>query len=223
MKKVFSFLLSVILLVSLCAPAFAESKFDFSYVRENSDTYEVSVDSDQDCAFITTNLSVSDRSFSHDLESSVRYSSFESDILVNDYYGKTPHGVLRTWITYAADEELNITSVSFFLGDKEYIFSGIGNPKWHHTFEDGILEQVLIIYDNSSEHLDFMTAITEIMPDTYDDSVSVKMVLHGVQDVTATVGLGPLMDWLAMVVAFMNSNGQLSDATGSTLKIVDAK
>lgn len=223
MKKVFSFLLSVILLVSLCAPAFAESKFDFSFVRENSDTYEVSVDSDQNCAFVTTKTSVSLRSFSHDLESSVRYSSFESDILVNDYYGKTPHGVLRTWITYAADEELNITSVSFFLGDKEYIFSGIGNPKWHHTFEDGIVEQVLIIYDNSSEHLDFMTAITEIMPDTLDDSVSVKMVLHGVQDVTATVGLGPLMDLLAMVNAFLSSNGQLGDATGSTLKIVDAK
>lgn len=223
MKKVLSFLLSAILLVSLCAPALAESKFDFSYVRENSDTYEVSVDSDQDCAFVTTVLPVSLRSFSHDLESSVRYSSFESDILVNDYYGKTPHGVLRTWITYAADQDLGITSVSFFIGDKEYVFSGIGNQKWHHSFEDGIVEQVLIIYDNSSEHMDFITAMLGIMPDTFDDSVSVKMVLHGVQDVTATVGLGPLTDWLAMVTAFLNSNGQLRDATGSTLKIVDAK
>lgn len=150
MKKVLSFLLSAILLVSLCAPTLAESKFDFSYVKENNSIYEISVDSDQDCAFITTTLPVSYRSFTHELESSTRYSSFQSDILVNDYYEKTPYSLFRTWITYAADEELNITSVSFFLDGKEYIFSGIGDKKWHYQFDDGIIEQVLIVFDSSS-------------------------------------------------------------------------
>lgn len=230
MKKVLSFLLSAILLVSLCVPALAESKFDFSYVKENSSIYEISVDSDQDCAFITTTLSVSDRSFTHELDSSTRYSSFQSDILVNDYYGKTPHGIFRTWITYAADEELNITSVSFFLDDKEYIFSGIGDKKWHYQFDDGIIEQVLIIFDNSSEHVEFLSALAEVAQQAInnlgeDDAepCSVKMVLHGTKDVTATVEDGPLLDWVTVFLAFINSNGNLNDTSGSTLKIVNAK
>ena len=224
MKKVLSFLLSAILLVSLCAPALAESKFDFSYVKEHSDAYDISVDSDQDCAFIATILSVSNRSFTHDLESPVRYSSFETDILVNDYYGKTPYGILRTWIIYSADEDLGITSVSFFLNDKEYIFSGIGNQNWHYTYDDGIVEKVLIVYGNSSDYEDFFTDFLSVAASAVsDDTVNVKIVLHGVQDVSATIDQGVLSDWLAMVIAFSESNGKLSDAVGSTLKVVDVK
>lgn len=52
---------------------------------------------------------------------------------------------------------------------------------------------------------------------------SVKMVLHGTKDVSATIEDGPLLDWVTMFLAYVNSNASLNDANGSTLKIVNAK
>lgn len=49
------------------------------------------------------------------------------------------------------------------------------------------------------------------------------MVLHGTKDVSATIEDGPLLDWVTMFLAYVNSNASLNDANGSTLKIVNAK
>ena len=223
MKKLSAFILAVIMVLFTVSSAFATNTLDLSVFRD-SNLFEISVDSDQEIAFITTTLSLDNRSFTHELESDVRYNSFESDVLVLNYYSSAPYGILRTWIHYCADEFLDITSVSIYLGDKIYTFSGIADADWHYEYDDGIQESVLIKYGSDEESIDFLAAVEdEIEKYGADNSYSpeIKMILHGTKDVTASVGFGPLLDLYAVAIKFLNANGNLNDAVPSTIKVTN--
>ncbi len=226
MKKLVALCLSVVMALTMVSSAFAANVFDMSFVR-NSDSLEISVNSDEDIAFVTTTLSTSTRAFTHDLESESLYSSFETDILVQDYYSSAPKGILRTWINYTADEFLYITSVSFYVGDKIYTFSDIADDDWHYELDGGVMEQVLIIYGDEGT-AELLAAIMDEVDkwressesgQTYDPEI--KMVLHGTKDVTATVGIGPLSDLYAMMITWLLANGS-SSSVPSTLTVTDA-
>lgn len=120
-KRLVALALSLALVLTIVSPAVADDGFDMSAIRGN-DYLEISVDKEEGVAFVTTKMSVAGRSFTHEYESETRYSYFESDILVLDYYSDNPKGILRTWITYSADEFLYITSVSFLLMEKNISF-----------------------------------------------------------------------------------------------------
>lgn len=221
-KKLVALFLSLTLLLTAAFPALATSVLDLSPFRDE-EYFDISVDTDSEVAFITTKLPVSDRAYVHDLESDVRYSSFESDVLVLDYFSSKPYGILRTWIRYAADDFLNITSVSFIIGKQQFTFSGVADKDWHEQYDNGIVETVLIKYGGTADMATFLLAVSEEIGKRMEDETyvpDVKMILHGTKDVTATVTDGPLLDLYVMMVTFIEGNGDLSDASPTTLKVV---
>lgn len=220
-KKLVALFLSLTLLLTALTPALAADEFDISNFRDE-DLFDISVDADNEVAFITTNMSAGTRSFVHDLESDVRYSCFESDVLVLDYFSSQPYGILRTWIHYAADEYLYITNVSFIIGKQQYTFSGVADKEWWTQYDDGIMEDVLIMYGDTSDMVAFLLAVeNEISQVREDDHYTpdVTLILHGTKDVTGTVGSGALLDLYVMTMGFLSANGDLADAIPTTLKV----
>ena len=160
MKKVMVLWISAIILFTSVNIAFATASVDLSVISGNSEMYEISVNSDDDIAFVNSSIPVSCRAFEHEYENPNYYSVLETDILIHDYFSSDPYAVMRTWIKYNATEYLYPTSATFTIEGKDYTFSGIGDKTW--SSEDGsggTMERMLIIYGNTEEHKEFLSAM----------------------------------------------------------------
>ncbi len=208
MRKTFALLLALTLLCA-CFPALAE--IDLTYVRENTRYFTMDVNTDEDVAFITANLSVEDRSFVHKYESDTRYSFTEFDLLAIDYSKPSIYIVPRLWIYYAADEYLMIDSVSFNIDGTRYTFTDVGSADRRTRDDNGCIEKLLIKFSN--ENLDFLVALANyIKPfDTYDklkSNAKITMTLHGREDVTVDLTGDFFLDFKVVITgAFLEVDG----------------
>lgn len=222
MRKL-SFILALVLMLSCFSCAFA-AEFDMSIVRENTDLYKVSVDNEEDVAFITTNLAVSARAFTHKYESTYRYSSTKFDTLVIDYLKTSARPVFRLWVTYCADDSfLNINGISFLVDGKKYTFSDVADPDWYTQDEKGYAEEMLIKFD--MDNIDFLVALEDYMPEELSlealKAAPVTMILHGREDVTVQLEDGFWLDFIAMkrVLTKTGAIDFLSQTSGSPMKV----
>ena len=214
MKKLISFILVLALLCLFLTPSFAD--FDLSYIRNNVDDYTINVDAEENLAFIETNISIPLKAFSHVYESKNRYSYTSFDILVINYFETSAYPILRLWIYYAADQFLNVNSVTFTVSGTEYTFSGISNSEYRVKDENGTMEGLLLIF--GYENIDFILALAALIEaystkgiETLADpnnGMKVKMVLHGTRDVETVLGSGFALDSLFMIMnAFLYIDG----------------
>lgn len=228
-RRILSLMASALMLAMLLSVSAAAAEgFDMATFRNNPDVFVIDVDAEKDLAYITTNTTVKDRSFTHENESGVRYSCTQFDILVLDYFNAEQLPIQRLWITYCADEFLYINSVTFEVGGVKYTFSGVADPEWLHTFDDGIVEQVLIKLGD--DNLEFLAAL-ESETDTlgYIDSLDafaaldITMTLHGTKDVTVKLGKGFWVDFALIKKGFIRAGGldekYLSQADCTPMKI----
>ena len=232
MKRFLSLLLVSVLALNAVAVALADDDFDLSPIR-NNDRFDISVNSEDEVAFITTTFSASDRSFVHEDEHPEYYSTFESDMIVLDYFSNDAHPVLRTWIKYATTEPLYPTAVTFTIDNKDYTFSGIGMPENSDEDETGVTEEVLIRYGVDS--IEFLIAMDEIRKSVADDldseltmkeideKYAIPFVLHGIKDVTSTMRIGSLLDIMFIMNAFLDVNGDLSDVSSPSKLVITEK
>lgn len=103
------------------------------------------VDVENDVAFIESALGASGRAYVHKYDSSTRYSTTQFDILVLEYLQTSAYPIFRLWINYCADDAyMNITSVSFYVEDQKYTFSGIADAERYTHDENGYVERLLI-------------------------------------------------------------------------------
>ncbi|MBR4080887.1 MAG: hypothetical protein IKK21_03770 [Clostridia bacterium] len=224
MKKLVSLCLAVLMLLT-CLPASA-AEMDLSHIRQNTEVFTMDVDVDNDVAFIESTLSASSRAYVHKYDSSTRYSTTHFDILVLEYLQTSAYPIFRLWITYCADDAyMNITSVSFYVEDQKYTFSGIADAERYLHDENGYVERLLIKFNEES--LDFLAALERQAPDNYDDfdQYNIKMVLHGREDIEVELGKGFGLDFFAMVTAFINIGGldYLEKCSGSTMKVTSVE
>ena len=212
-RRILSLITSALMLAMLLSvSAAAAEDFDMATFREDPDVFVIDVDAEEDLAFITTDTTVKDRSFTHENESDVRYSSTQFDILVLDYFKADQVPILRLWITYCADEFLYINSVTFEVGGVKYTFSGVADPEWLHTFDDGIVERVLIKLGD--DNLEFLAALENEI-DTLGDvdsldafaTLDITMTLHGTKDVTVKPGKGFWVDFALIKTGFIRAGG----------------
>ena len=230
MKKFIAYLLSLLLICTALTTASATTTVDLSQISGNTDLYEISVNSDSEVAFVTTTISVSNRSFTHKFENPNYYSCLESDLLIHDYFGSSPYAVMRTWIKYAATEYLYPTSVTFTIEDTDYTFSGIGNKSWsEEDGSGGTSEKMLIIYGDTTDYWSFITAMANwaevLLNDDDSDDYEIAMTIHGTTDVETTLGWGPAYDFLFTVLGMADIGGKLEDSgsSASTLKVTEHK
>ena len=191
MKRIISLALCLSILCTAVS-AFALPTFEMSLYSENSELYNVDVDSERGVAFIETSEKNSNVAFTHKYESDFYYSTIRNDILVIDYYKSSRYPVVRTWIDYRADKALNIYAVSFVYDGKTYTFSDVADKDRVVQLENGVSEQLLIKYgsNNSDFFVDIAMAVVEYGFARFGDDgdseakqPEMKMILHGTEDV----------------------------------------
>ena len=225
MKKLLSFLLTAILLVCSVSSAFA-AKLDLSPIEAESELYTIDISEDGEAAFIETTLTAQHRSFVHKYESTALYSTTMFDVLVVDYGTSDNYPIIRLWVTYCADDHFqNFDSVTFTVGNKEFTFTDISDPDWLiQDEESGYIEDVLVRFNE--DNLVFLDALTDLTAGNAStieglNELEVKMVLHGDEDIEATLSGGFLLDFLAIKSAWLDLNGPdyLDQASGSDLSV----
>ena len=234
MKKFLLLLLAALLACSASATALAD--LDLSSVTASEDIYDLTVNEESEAAFIQTLLTSGDRAFVHSHESSTRYSNTKFDILVVNHGTEDAYPVLRLWIVYCADDGfMNFDSASFILDGKAYTFTDISDPDWHTQDDDGYVEQMLIRF--SPENISFASALLQVLSTAQSEAgenaelmdalnrASVRLVLHGDEEIEAELGVGFLLDFLAMQTCMVNINGMeyLDMAYGTSMTVTDAQ
>ncbi len=209
MKKWTALVLCLVLICSCFSVVSAESAggeataaYDISSVTDNNDMYTVDVDEANGVAFVESNIPASMEAFTHKYESESRYSSMHFDILVVDYGTKKAIPALRLLATYCADEFLNINSVTFTLDGMDYTFSDVAVEQAKVKDEEGAAENLIIKFGN--ENATFLVAVENLitgfsnLDDLLDETKApkIKMVLHGDEDVEATLGGIFLVDFI---------------------------
>ena len=225
MKKLLSLLLIAMLLVCSVSSAFA-AKLDLSPIEAESELYTIDLSEDGEAAFIETTLTAQHRSFVHKYESTNLYSTTMFDVLVVDYGTSDNYPIIRLWVSYCADDHFqNFDSVTFTVGNKEYTFTDISDPEWQiQDEESGYIEDVLIRFNEDNmiflEALEEMTSGNDATIEELDQ-LTVKMVLHGDEDIETTLSGGFLLDFLAIKSAWMDLNGldYIDEASGSKLSV----
>ena len=133
---------------------------------------------------VYNNFTVEELSFSHDMESDKYYSYLDFDIRVADAGTDTQLPLLRMWITmYTQGSFMDISSVTFTTGGREYTFSGLSDEEDFIEDEGEFRQDMLILFDRDS--LPFLSDL-EISRLLGDEAV--KAVFHGTRDLEARLG-----------------------------------
>ena len=172
--------------------------------------FYVDHDESSGLGFIGTLIPAESFAFTHVHENENLFSLIQSDILVLDATGEDPYPVLRTWLYYAADDPQNIQSVTFFYGDHKYTFTGIGDSSRNETTEKGTTEKLVIQYGQANS--DFLSQILVdslvylLAEDENKVVPEMKMILHGDEDIEATVPEAFWQDFALLVLPFTNND-----------------
>lgn len=228
MKKLFTLLTALLLLVLPVSSAFAAT-LDLSYVRRNTENlFTLDIDTANNAAFVETQLSAAARSYVHKYESVYRYNTTKFDVLVLNYSNaSTTYPVWRLWVTYCADNDyLYFDKITFNVNGTKYTFSGVSNSDRYTHDDKGYVEEALIKFDDTN--LAFLAALEEWGPAigefedvSYLDNFPVYMTLHGREDITVTLGSGFWLDYLAIREAFIEMNGldYITRPNGTTMTV----
>ena len=211
MKRILLSLIALTLALTLTAAALAEP--DLSPIRENDSLFTLDIDSENDVAFIQSTMTAAERSFTHDSESVKLYSDTMFDIIVISQSRDDGYPVMRLWITYSADDGfLNIDSVTFIVGGREFSFSGIASSDWCQHDERGYLEQVLIKF--GTDNISFLAALNDLIEAAPGEGIGDKaanasctMILHGSRDVYVELGKNFFLDYETIFLGMSSIGG----------------
>ena len=133
---------------------------------------------------VYNNFTAEELSFSHDLESDRYYSYLDFDIRVENPGTDKQLPLLRMWISmYTQGSFMDISSVTFTTGGRDYTFSGLSDEENFTEDEGEFRQDMLILFDEDS--LPFLTDL-EISRLLGDEAV--KAVFHGNQDLEGRLG-----------------------------------
>ena len=208
--------LCLTLVLALCLPlAAAAEGFDLSPVQALTDYFTIDVDTEANAAFVETQLTAADRSFVHEFENDIYYSSTQFDLLAVHYNEPDCYPVFRLWIDYWAYDFLKIDSVTFELDGVKYTFSGVSKDEWRTSHgSEGINESLLIKF--GMENIAFPAALEHAMNSIDNDldrvgELNITLTLHGTTDVTVRLGDGFWVDFAAMKLAWSLSGGMTTE------------
>ena len=229
MKKMVSLVLALVLVMALAVPALAAGA-DLSDVKNAPNLFKIEYPGTS--AKVTTTLSPEARAYTHAHMGNEFFSTTQFSLLVHNYGQSNEDASFVLSINYAAgDQFINFDSVSFIIGDKEYLFEGVMRGTVEKR-DNSYLEQGAIVISISA--LDFLTAMDrelekgEAAEDTVQwfDDHPVKMVLHGDVDVEAMLGAGFYLDFMGVSSAVfdcVDPSYLMDDATSSPLTVKDVR
>ena len=218
MKRVFAWLLAVGFLV---AAGSALAEVDLGYLDQYPNTFMTETIGDS--VVVCDTLSARDLAFLYESDALMSYTYFRLRI---------PSGADLVYpelkLVYTAKEPLNLTAVSFDVGDYRYTFKPeFSGPE---PYESGYMEEGTITF--AGRNLPFFAALEEAMIDANVTSsadllqLRVPAVLHGDRDVRVTLSEAFLLDfYLVFEDAYYGINGpaslsMLTDGTWMTMEPV---
>jgi len=206
MKKLLSAMLAACLMLMCASNALAS--FDASAIA--SDEYcVIDVDSDGD-AFITSDQTVPELSFVHELDSEYKYSYAWFDILALDFNTNSPLPIFRLWMMVYNDiGYFDIDSVTMTVGSTEYTFSGISKPERYTDDGTSYGQKLLIIFGD--DNLSFLTALEEYLQSfnnykELESGFAVPVVFHGTRDIKGTLDVNFGFEWSLFHSWIIDSN-----------------
>ena len=226
MKKLVALLISVALLCGSVS-ALADGTFEMdAYTSPN--VFTVEVDSDNDIAFIDTQMGNDVLSFSHKYENDY-YSVMRNDILVINQSSASRYPVLRTWITYRGTKALNFSSISFIIDDKEYVLTDVASAD-RNSQEDNNFEEILLI-KYGYQNWDLFAALAATALSYYGDWVEdketavpdIKVILHGTEDIEVNASGNFLLDLGVFVLSMYSADtlGMLVEIEGTPCQVIE--
>ena len=222
MKKNLFLFCSFIFLFELFSIANADT-FDISPFKDN-ELFNIDVEIDEEIALIESVLPAESLTFIHENESPAQYSSTRFDVLVIDYFSADSYPIWRLWLNILTkDTFYYITSVSITIDEEEFTFSGIADKDWFYAKDNSYLQRMLVKF--GYENLEFLVALENFVNRhvSYDDvmDTSIPIVFHGTDDISAELGPGFLLEFLAFKRALVSSNGvdYLDKVDATTMKV----
>ncbi|MBQ3667676.1 MAG: hypothetical protein II920_00470 [Clostridia bacterium] len=191
MKRFVSALIVLALMLSACA--LGEGGFDFTPFTSMGDFFVIYMDEENYGASVDINFSPEMTAFTHKYESDYYYSTMVASLFIDEYSSPAAKPELVTVITYFADEPLNISSVSFIIGGREYVFTDEtdeGDPPHIREVEHGTRQ--LMVIEHGANNIELtQTIMTQgllycyaLADETSDAPLpELKIVLHGTEDV----------------------------------------
>ena len=224
MKKLTSFVLALIVLMMCPLMAMAEG-FDRSVLTGEYFESVATLDPSEDgtAAFVESQLTAQNRSFTTPYEHDAYYNTTLWDMLVLDYDTSDPSPRLRMWVRYYGTQYANIEGISFELEGKTYTFTGVSDEARKQLIEDkgAYNERALIIF--SVDNLEFLVAL-ENYCESFEsveemDANPITMILHGDEDITVSLDSGFMVDFLIVSDLFIECGGldYLQDANGTAM------
>ena len=211
MKKFASLFLALIIL--LCPLMAMAESFDKSVLKgEYFDSVAtLDISDDGTAAFVESQLSASNRSFSTPYEHSAYYNTTLWDMLVLDYNTSNPSPRLRVWTRYYGTQYANIEGISFVLNGTTYTFTDVSSDsrKQYISDDKAYNERALIIFD--MENIGFLVELENYCEsfETVDEMNEhpITMILHGDTDITVSLGSGFMVDFLIISDLFIEAGG----------------
>ena len=137
-----------------------------------------------DNRYLYNNFTAEELSFSHDMESDNYYSYADFDIVILDPDTEHPLPILRLWITMVTKEKpVNIHSVTFTTGGRDYTFSELSDPEDIIEGEGEYEQTMLIRFDADSQWFLTQAVMNHLLGDE-----TMKAVFHGDVDMEVEFG-----------------------------------
>lgn len=179
------------------ASALEGNGFSMDPFTDYPKVFTVTVNEEEDVAFIDTTTESRDMAFTHRFESDSYYSLINPDIIVLNYSRPADRfPVFRVWIRYRGKEQMNFRSAEFILPDgRTFTVWDIASPDRVYTKDDGsFAEDLLIRFGKNNLPLfrelynESLAYAANLYGDSGDSSApppAIRLVLHGDEDVEA--------------------------------------
>ena len=184
--------LLIVCILPVFYPAADADGFNLNPYTQYDTLFNIDVDTDSGVAFLETNEKTANLAFQHKYESNYLYSYIQSDVLVLNYFSSDRYPVLRTWITYCADNAQYIHSVSFEINGTTYTLSDVGDKDRVEKTDNGYRERLLIRYgkNNSDFFAEILSSCIGYLLNNDDENKKapvMKMTLHGLENIEVYV------------------------------------
>ena len=208
MKRFVAILLVAVLGCILPAAAAGES-LDLTFVKEYPELYRISDEENSDEVIIDSTVPPADRTFDHKYASTGETGCrVRSGIcLTKEDDGSWFPLLFMYFDDYTKDAFLEIGSVTFVVGEKEFTFSDFAydkelvDGKYYETFQ--------IFFGNNN--IDFIAALADLISTQENEEQIMKMtgemILHGKKDVTVILSGGFYYDAFLLLLAMSRING----------------
>jgi hypothetical protein len=167
-------------------PVLGSSAFSMDYITGSRWMAEekIRLEEKPQAMMVYNNFSIEDLAFSHDLESDKWYSYADFDIRVINAETDHPLPLLRMWVTMVTKESsMDITSVTFTTGGRNYTFSGLSDEEDFTDKEGDFQQDMLILFDDNSMSFLYDLEISRLLGEE-----TFKAVFHGSRDIEAEIG-----------------------------------